>query len=151
MKKLACLLLVGVMVLTLAGCGVEIEDTNGAEDYSLATITEQNIIDMDLGSSSYSESTSSLSSRIKYKGNDFSGVAEIYNTNILMGSLTIDVTSLEVTEGNFALVVLKDDVIVGEFAVDEESQSITIDDAEGYITIRIAGESADFQFNMEVW
>ena len=151
MKKLACLLLAGVMAFMLAGCGVEIEDTNGAEDYSLATITEQNIIDMDLGASGYSESTSSLSSRIKYKGNDFSGVAEIYNTNVLMGSLTIDVTSLEVSEGNLALVVLKDDVIVGEFAVDEESQSITIDDAKGYIAIRIAGESADFQFNMEVW
>ena len=50
-KKFFALLLALVLMLGFTACGVEIADTNGPDDYSLATITEENIINQDLGAS----------------------------------------------------------------------------------------------------
>ena len=51
MKKLLVLLLTALLLCTLTACGsVKIEDTNGPENFSLNTITDQNILKLDLPS-----------------------------------------------------------------------------------------------------
>lgn len=152
MKKLLCLTLSILLILGLAGCGNEIEDTNGEDDYSLATITDENIINLDLGASGSSSSTTGDSTVTKYSAKSFSGVEELYVADYLWESdVTIDVTSLIVKGGNFRLVVLVDDEIVYDFDLEEVSQSCELHDVDGTVSVRIAGESAAYEFYMEVW
>ena len=51
MKKLLCFIFVISTCFMLAGCGTEYEDTNGADDYTLQTITDENIIHLEVGAS----------------------------------------------------------------------------------------------------
>lgn len=156
-KKLLSVLLVLVFVLGFTACGVEIADTNGPDDYSLATITDENIINQDLGASSYSMSPGSdsenyLTETTKFKGSEFSGVAELYGSNYLGKSdVTIDVSAFTINSGNFRLLVLLDDEIVYEFKPDELMESCELKDINGYVSVRMAGETADFKFWMQVW
>ena len=59
MKKILCLILALGFAVFAVGCGPEIADTNGPDDYSLAEITEENIINQDLGCSGYTVSPAS--------------------------------------------------------------------------------------------
>lgn len=157
MKKILCLVLALAFAFCTVGCGVEIEDANGPDDFSLTEITDDNIINLDLGASSYSQSPSSedtadLSKVTKFKSNSFSGVAEIYGKNLIGKSdLTIDVTSIQVDEGNFRLLVLLDDQIVHEFDLEEMNQTYELRDVSGNVSVRMAGESANFKFSIRVW
>jgi hypothetical protein len=156
-KKFFALLLVLVFMLGLTACGVEIADTNGPDDYSLATITEENIINMDLGSSSYSMSPGSedddyMEKDTKFKGKEFSGVTSIYMTNFLGKSdVAVDVYNLTVDSGNFALMVLLDGEIVHEFKIGELTETFEMQDINGTFEIVMAGETADFKFWANVW
>jgi len=157
MKKILCLILaLGFAVLSV-GCGVEIADINGSDDYTLAKITEENIINQDLGASSYSMSPGSedddyLVSVTKFKGKEFSGVAQLYVANYIGKSdVTIDVSNLTVDSGNFALYVLLDGEIVHEFKIGELMETFELEDIKGTLEIVMAGETADFKFWMNMW
>lgn len=157
MKKILCVLLTLVFMFTITGCGPEIEDTNGPDDYTLATITDDNIINLDLGASGYSmspgsESEDYMTTNTKFKADNFSGVSEIFGTNLLGKSdITIDLNSIQVDSGNFRLMVLLDDEIVYEFNNDELLQTCELRDVNGYVSIRMAGESAAFKYYIQVW
>lgn len=157
MKKLLYVICVLGLLFSVTACGVEIEDTNGADDYSLATITEDNIINMDLGASGYSispgaDEQENLSELTTIKGKSFSGVAEIYSTNFIMKSdLCIYIGTMNVKEGNFKLMVLVNDEIVHEFELDEFNETYTLEDVKGYVSIRMAGESANFKYEIQAY
>lgn len=152
MKKLLCLTLSILLLLSLAGCDGGIEDTNGEDDYSLATITDENIINLDIGASGSSSSTTGDSTLTKYSAQNFSGVEEIYMADYIFSSdVTINVTSMVLKEGNFRGVVLVDDEIVYDFDLEEMDQSCELHDINGTVSVRIAGESAAYEFYMEVW
>ena len=152
MKKLTCLLFSILLVMSLTACGVEIEDTNGDDDYSLATITEENILKLDLGGSSYSTSGDDITTGQKYSSKNFSGVVEIYTISLLGKSdIEIDLASIFVKKGNFKLVVVVDDEIVHEFDNEEMMQTFRLDDISGDVSIRMAGESASFEFYIQVF
>lgn len=156
-KKLIAILLTLGCVFALTACGLEIPDENGPEDYSLATITEENLIQMDLGASAYSTSPGSdeddyMYKLTKVKGKEFSGVVELWGTNLLGKSdQTVDLSTIQVDSGNFQLVATLDDEIVHVFDNEEMSQTYELRDANGYFAIRMAGETADFKFFIRVW
>ena len=57
MKKALCLLAAVLLCFGVSGCGGEgYEDTNGADDFTLETITDENIINLDVGASGLSYS-----------------------------------------------------------------------------------------------
>ena len=152
MKKILCLIMaLGFAVLSV-GCGVEIADTNGPDDYSLAEITEENIVNQDMGCSAFSVSPSSESEdymveTTKVKGKEFSGVAQIYLVNyILKSDVCIDVSNLTVDSGNFALYAVLDDEIIHEFKIGELMETYELENIKGTFEIVMAGESADFKF-----
>ncbi len=157
MKKVLCLILVMSFAIFAAGCGVEFEDTNGPDDYSLTQITDENIINMDVGAANYtqkpgSDECSDLSQMVEFKSNNFNGVAEIYSTRLLGKSdLTIDVTNLQVSSGNYRLSVVQDGEIIYDFPLNEMMQTYELRDTNGDISIRMSGESADFYMSIEVW
>lgn len=128
-----------------------IEDTNGADNYSLQTITDDNIIKMDLGAMNLKESTDSISNTTTYSSNKFTGVSEIYGENIKGNRFEITINHARVDSGNFKIILLEDDKIVHEFKLNELTQTYVLENPSGYISLRIAGESADFMFDYYIY
>ena len=151
MKRLLVFLLTVSFMLSLTACGIEIEDTNGPDDYSLETITDENIINMDLGASGSAASSDDASQVVKYSSKNFSGVEEICFVNRTMASeVVIDLSTIMVKEGNFRLVVVYNDEIVHDFDLEEMSQQFKLEDVEGNVSVRIAGESASYEFYLSI-
>ncbi len=157
MKKVIITIMILIMTLALTGCGVEIPDENGPDNFNLATITVDNIVNMDLGSSSYSVSPSSededyMIKMTKVKGKEFSGVADLYQTNLIGKSdMTVYLDNISVESGNFKVLVLLDDEIVHKFNNQEMMQKCELKDVNGTLSVRIAGETANFKCWMQVW
>ena len=122
-----------------------IEDTNGADNYSLQQITDENIIKMNIGAKNISETQSVLSSLPEYSSKKFTGVYEIYRTNIVANRFDITLYNTMVDAGNLRIVLVHNDEIVHEFALNEVSQTYTLENPKGTVSLRVAGESADFE------
>lgn len=127
-----------------------IEDTNGPDDYSLAVITDENIINMDTGAlGGPTKSTNTLSGNaINFSADKYTGVSEIlYDNYILKSDFDLSIHNFEVYEGNLRLLVINDGKIIAEL---EPGMVIDcyIEDITGYVSLRIAGESASFSFSI---
>lgn len=157
-KSKKTLIGIGAIALVIV-CGIwflsddleHIEDTNGAENFELQTITDDNIINMDIGALNYKESAGIISNTTTYSSDKFTGVAEIYGINMVGNRFDITINHARVDSGNFKIVLLEDDEIVHEFKLNELTQTFTLENPSGYIALRIAGESADFQFDYTVY
>ena len=158
MERLKKLLFIVGIVVFVAVFGVSmltksidhIEDTNGAENYSLQEITDYNIINMDIGAKNFSESKSVLSGLPEYSSKKFTGVAEVYRTNIVANRFDITLYNTCVNAGNLRIVLVHNDEIVHEFKLNELIQSYTLENPKGTVSLRVAGESADFEFTYDL-
>ena len=150
-KRLLSLVLALVLLGGLASCGPEhIEDTNGAENFELQEITDENICKLDIGALYYVRSESIIADTVTYKSNKFSGVSEVFSENIIANRFEITVNHARVDAGNFKMVLCVDDEIVHTFALNELTQTFVLEDVCGTVSLRIAGESAKFQFDYTV-
>ena len=127
-----------------------IEDTNGPDVYKLQTITDGNIINRDIGAKGLSTVTNNITDTTEYKSDKFTGVEEIYGVNIVGNRMDITITNLQVYSGNFRAVVVYNDEIVHEFKNNEMMETFTLEKPNGYVAIRVAGESADFYLTYDV-
>ena len=136
-----------------------IEDTNGADDYSLQTITEEDVVKCEMGTrggltetrSNLSAGGIEISDGIEYSCNKFTGVYRLYTCTVLKGSsIYVDLVDFQIRSGNFAFYVVLDGKIVGEVkpAKDGGYTEFTLDNVEktGTLEYIIAGESANFSF-----
>jgi septum site-determining protein MinD len=78
MKKFFALLLTALLLLSCTACtSAKIEDTNGPDNFKLNTITDQNILKLDLPSSGHGYKTGGLLAKtVEFSSKDFSGVVE---------------------------------------------------------------------------
>ena len=136
----------------LTGATDPIADTNGPDDYSLAVITDENIIKQDLGARNVSIVTNSfnpLNNDVTIKSDNFSGVYRIFLTNFLFNSdFDMDVTDFWVNSGNFRMCIVNG----GKIIADVESGmlvNVSLSDLNGSFELIIAGESADFEFTLD--
>jgi len=142
----------GIWFLLGGGIKEHIEDTNGPDNYTLQTITDQNIRKLDTGSMGSGKSFSSLTNTTTYHSGKFSGVEVIHQSDIWATGLTVQVYDYHVEAGNFRLVLLLDDEIVHEFVPNGEPiQTCTLGKIDGLLSLRIAGESADYSFRCDLW
>ena len=150
------LIKIGAVILAIVGViwfifgKVEhIEDTNGPDNYNLTTITDQNIIKMDMGATGLSRSKGLLTGDIHtFSSDKFTGVQEImYNNYIFKSSDFFTIHNFEIYEGNLRMVVVLDDEIIAEL---EPGMTVDYDfeDVKGTLSLRIAGESASFKFSI---
>lgn len=135
-----------------------IEDTNGADNYSLQTITEQQIIEQSMGSRGGVDKVErkltiggiGISSGKEYSSKKFTGVMSLYITNLRKGSdIAVSLAEYEIKEGNFAFYVIFDGQIVGKITPgDDATADFVLEDVEKSATLEyvIAGESANFKF-----
>ena len=127
-----------------------IEDTNGPEDFSLQTITDQEIIDGRIGAKGGPNISRNplLGDTVEFSSKKFTGVYEIlYDNYIAPSDFEVNLSSYEIKGGNFKMVVVHEDKII---AVLEPDQFVDyrIEDITGYVSLRIVGESASFNFSM---
>lgn len=145
---IGAVVLIVVCAVWFLGSELEhIEDTNGADNFALQTITDDNIINQDIGALGLKTSTDSISNTTTYSSDKFTGVEEIYSNNIWGNRLEITVNHARVDFGNFRIVLLINNEVVHEFALNELSQTYVLENPSGYISLRIAGESADFKLD----
>lgn len=127
-----------------------IADTNGPDDYSLAVITEEDIIKMEMGSTGglTRETKKLFNNTVTFSAKDFSGVSEILFDNLVLDSdYVLSIRDYNIHGGNFSLVVVHEDEIV---AVLEPGAAVdyVLENVNGRVSLRIAGESASFEFSM---
>ena len=148
MKRIFALLLTLALALSLTACGsVKIEDTNGPDNFALNTITDQNILNLDLPSGGYGTKTSGLLSKtVTHSGKDFSGVVEVLWTDMIAGDFLLDLMDFTVTGGNFRMVVVNEDRIIAD--IEPGTTQILLEGVKGRVALRIAGESASYSFSM---
>lgn len=159
MKKALCLILAMGFAIFATGCGEDLsfEDTNGYTNFELTQITDENIINKDIGSTDFEKISSDgdsedMTTLTEFKSEDFNGVAEIYSAHMDGSSdLIIDVKLLEVYEGNFQLYVVHNGEIVYDFVINEMYETCEFGSIEGDVSVVMAGESANFQLAIEIW
>lgn len=155
---IAAAIFLAVSIFWMISSGIEpIPDTNGPDDYSLVTITDENILNRDMGahmplgkrSSKLEVGNVTIGSDIVFSSGDFSGVYEVmYNNFFLDSDVYIRLNYLKVNSGNFRMVVVYNDEIIHEIAPSDEPIELLLEDLNGTVSLRIAGESADYEFSM---
>lgn len=141
--------LVVVAVIWFLGDDLEhIEDTNGPEDYSLTTITDQQIIDRSVGALNVKTQTGTFSGMVEFSSDKFTGVYEVvYNNYILPSDFDLQLYDFTVTSGNFKMCIVYDGEIVDVLEPDSFID-YCLEDVTGTVSLVIAGESAEFSFEM---
>ena len=155
---IAAVVFVAVFVVWMMNSDIEpIPDTNGPDDYSLAVITDENIINRDMGAvnpatvkrTNLTVGGLDLDPTVKISSKDFSGVYQVLHTNYIYPSdLTVYLMHLKVNSGNFKMAVVLDDKIVGVIEPSDESIEFILEDIGGDFSLVIAGESAEYEFEM---
>jgi len=143
-RVLICILLLG----SLVGCMKQIEDTNGDEDFSIVSISDEKIcsnVNSYVAFNSYSVENDGFKT-VSIK--TFSGVDTVDKTVVFNQSLTYNI-DLTVKKGNFRLILIKDREIIWEFPLNESS-SYTVNNGSGIYELKIAGESAEFSINFSI-
>lgn len=158
---------IALAVVTVAVCVVifilnpapeHIEDTNGADNYALQSITERDVVEQKMGSrgtvaesEAYLEIGSlTISDGVRYSSNKFTGVYLLYTTTLFKGSdIYVSLAEFEIREGNFAFYIVFDGEVVGQVEpCDGASSEFRLDNVNktGSLEYVIAGESASFSF-----
>lgn len=141
--------LVAVAVIWFMGSGLEhIEDVNGADDTSLTTITDQQIIDQSIGALNVGTQTGFINGMVEISSKKFTGVYEVlYNNYIGPSDFVLELSDFTVSGGNFKMCVVHDGEIVAVLEPDAFVE-YTLENISGTVALVIAGESAEFSFEM---
>lgn len=153
MKKRLLTFVVAFMCLGMVSCGTQYEDTNGPDDFTLQTITDENIINLETGSSglSYKEQNAAGFHSSKYYAKNHNGVDQIFLTDFIGPSdVEVYIGHMAVESGNFKLVVINNDEIIKEIPVDAFNESFYFENLTGTFAIHVAGESAKFDFHIDI-
>ena len=154
--KNAIVWIAAIVVLVFGGFSLltsdleHIEDTNGLDNYRLQQINDYNIINKDIGALNLNESDQLLSSLPLISSKKFTGVADVYTTNVWGNRFDITLYTTEVRSGNLRIVLIHNDEIVHEFKLNELSESYTLENPSGFVALRVAGESANFEFSYDL-
>ena len=143
MKKLSVLLLALALLLSACGSLTHIPDTNGAEDFSLCSITQEELVAKSTHVLQQKTVSSSSNGRASFRTQKLSGITEIYRFTNRDGGARVFTVSSDLTEGNFKLYFYSDGKILYDVPVGQ-TVSITLTGVEGPCALRAAGESAAF-------
>lgn len=131
----------------------KMEDTNGADNYQLQYINDHNIINLDYGALGAPRVRDELvGSDIVLTSGNFTGIYDVFYTNLIGKSdFVLDLTEFTVKSGNLKAVIIHDDVIVKEIDFNDPEllfNDFRLDNINGTVHFRIAGEQADFTLRM---
>ncbi len=143
-----------VLIVALVGLGSRFggayyEDTNGDSDYSLQTITDENIIKRDTQSKGLVVHCDANGNE-SYISTCFSGVESVFLKELNGENTEITVDYLSVKKGNFKMAVVVNEQIVHEFNINEREQTYSIQGVNGEMWLVVAGETAECDFDFQV-
>ncbi len=148
MKRKIALLLVLCIGVIFCLCACHVEDKNGPDDYSLVEITDEKILK---NSSSYTQTgaiTSESQHKVEFECQKFSGVKSLKKISYT-GGVRLEINyDIELDKGNFRAVLIHDGEIVMDLPIGED-QTIVIDSPKRSYEIKIAGESAEVDIELE--
>lgn len=143
MKKYICIILILSVLMSFAGCHISaLEDSNGESDFTLQTITEQDILE-GMSTTTFMSSSVTLHNTTTYKAKTMSGVKELLSVTLDNEPLDM-VVSCEITNGNARLVLVVNDEIVHDFALNERNQRFSLEMVSGEVSLKLAGESCGY-------
>ena len=153
--------IVAAVVVSLILCFTNkmehIEDTNGPDNFSLATITEADVIKNEMNCAGAPDTTKKnfsiagiqLSNSIKYESKKFSGIYDVVTEYSFGGTIDFTLYDFQVTGGNLQVYVVAGDQIIGTLEPGQEVR-FTYELAEGaQVRLVLAGESAAFCFTVK--
>jgi hypothetical protein len=156
MKNIKNKLFVPVILIAVIIAGImlfntdleNIEDTNGADNFELQTITDEDIAKIEMGSLNVGVSTNNITNMTEISSSKFTGVYEVLYTNLIGKSdFLLNIYDFQINSGNFKMVVVHDGEIVHTITP-ENAEEFLLEDISGTVSLVIAGESADFSFEM---
>ena len=156
MKNIKNKLFVPVILIAVIIAGImlfntdleHIEDTNGADNFELQTITDEDIAKIEMGSLNVGVSTNNITNMTEISSSKFTGVYEVLYTNLIGKSdFMLNIYDFQINSGNFKMVVVHDGEIVHTITP-ENAEEFLLEDISGTVSLVIAGESADFSFEM---
>ena len=155
MKKRPALLIATLLLFVfLVGCGhsgLSIEDTNGAGDFTLCVVTEEDIC-QSRSHLAIASITSTVGGKTKIRIGELSGVLQPDASPAGVranGETLVWHAVSSVTAGNLRICIVRDnEEIVGDLPINGEGE-VRIENApRGRYTLRIAGESAEFSLEI---
>lgn len=140
MRKVYKLIITLFICIFLTGCfGSHIEDLNGETDYSLSTLTQNDLIGGTKTSIIAGNLTTSTNNKFKQKVKKMSGVSQLFELDS-NDTYTIE---FNVTSGNGLVGIICDDEII-EVVEANSKITITVPSKKDY-EVKIAGESCEFE------
>lgn len=148
MKKSAMLLAVLlVLALALTGCKTY-KDTNGPDNYSLQSLTEQDLLKGGSCSKVGSVETN-VNDRHTVRVKTLNGIDTL---DSFSGSGTYTVTlSWNITKGNSRLVLCTGSEILHDFSVNESGQTFSFKPGGSRVYLRIAGEDCGYSLEYVIY
>lgn len=149
MKKI---LLIILSLLFLESCGWNnlnhIEDVNGDDNYSLNTLTEKDVLSKNPHALFFKSRTTEINKKFKFSCEKFSGVSDITSYNLKNDKKYIFIVNATINKGNGEIFIYKDGKRVA--SIDWSlNQEIELENFNGKISFRIAGESANMNIEIE--
>jgi hypothetical protein len=148
MKKISRFILLLILLLTLTGCVEHIEDTNGADNFSLETITDQDILN-GFPTISVRQSKVRKNNEYKYSVKKITGVEEVFKGSFKNENVAITINT-SVEEGNARIVLVYKNQIIKQFMLNADNQVFSMINVDGEIKIIVAGESAKINIDFIV-
>ena len=148
MKKTSRFILLLILLLTLTGCVEHIEDTNGADNFSLETITDQDILN-GFPTISVRQSKVRKNNEYKYSVKKITGVEEVFKGSFKNENVAITINT-SVEEGNARIVLVYKNQIIKQFMLNADNQVFSMINVDGEIKIIVAGESAKINIDFIV-
>ena len=148
MKKNSRFILLLILLLTLTGCVEHIEDTNGADNFSLETITDQDILN-GFPTISVRQSKVRKNNEYKYSVKKITGVEEVFKGSFKNENVAITINT-SVEEGNARIVLVYKNQIIKQFMLNADNQVFSMINVDGEIKIIVAGESAKINIDFIV-
>ena len=150
MKRYWIFGLILAMCLGLVACG-QIEDTNGEDDYSLATITQEELIKGTNSSSKVGSMHTQINDKHTFQDSKFSGDEAIESVRATESTKSITFLVESTREsGNLYVYVRCDGQIVGDFEIGSRDDLVIENPTPGKYELCVAGESASYELNVTI-
>ena len=144
MKRICFLVVLVFVSMMLISCN-SYEDTNGLDNYTLQTITDDNILD-GMNCSEMMSSHTYINNKYKDSIKKLNGVKELNSFNKPF-KIVLD---FEVNNGNTKLVLCTDNEIIHVFDVNKNEQEF-VSNLNEKVYLKVAGEDLGFKLEYEIF
>lgn len=147
MKKRLLFLVVLFFGLFLSACR-HVEDTNGLDDYTIETFTDDDIIYSKKASFAFGVTKGRINDSGKMNARKLSGVEELFYVNVDGKNLLLEF-NVKCEKGNLRVVVIHNNEIIKDIKINDKD-TFAAPNTNGKYIVKVVGESASFKINYKI-